>query len=57
MFCKGEVVLRAEEVLFLLPSNLFNEVFLDCIGPYPQVLILLYHHELLLIMIMLRMSS
>lgn len=57
MSCKGEVVLRAEEVLFLLPSNLFNEVFLDCIGPYPQVLILLYHHELLLIMIMLRMSS
>ncbi|CAF1928638.1 hypothetical protein Bca4012_071954 [Brassica carinata] len=36
MSCKGEVVLRLEEVLLLLPSNLFNEVFLDCIGPFPQ---------------------
>ncbi|KAG2303827.1 hypothetical protein Bca4012_062796 [Brassica carinata] len=36
MSCKGEVVLRLEEVLLLLPSNLFNEIFLDCIGPFPQ---------------------
>ncbi|CAN8290958.1 unnamed protein product [Cochlearia groenlandica] len=32
MSCKGEVVLGIEEGLFLLPSNLFNEVFL----PLPQ---------------------
>ncbi|KAJ4866534.1 Uncharacterized protein Rs2_36968 [Raphanus sativus] len=36
MSCKGEVVLRAEEVLFLLPSTLFNEIFLDYTGPFPQ---------------------
>ncbi|CAH8355464.1 unnamed protein product [Eruca vesicaria subsp. sativa] len=36
MSCKGEAVLRVEEVLLLLPSNLFNEVFLDCTGPHPQ---------------------
>ncbi|KAJ0257971.1 F1 [Hirschfeldia incana] len=36
MSCKGDVVLRLEEVLLLLPSNLFNEIFLDCIGPFPQ---------------------
>lgn len=39
MSCKGEVVLRAEEVLFLLPSTLFNEIFLDYTGPFPQVFI------------------
>ncbi|ESQ33980.1 hypothetical protein EUTSA_v10009770mg [Eutrema salsugineum] len=36
MSCKGELVLGLEEGLFLLPSNLFNEVFLDCIAPFPQ---------------------
>ncbi|CAA7028727.1 unnamed protein product [Microthlaspi erraticum] len=32
MSCKEEVVVGLEEGLFLLPSNLFNEVFL----PFPQ---------------------
>ncbi|EOA38764.1 hypothetical protein CARUB_v10010950mg [Capsella rubella] len=36
MSCKGEIVVGVEEGLFLLPSNLFNELFLDCIGPFPQ---------------------
>ncbi|KFK44734.1 hypothetical protein AALP_AA1G296000 [Arabis alpina] len=36
MSCKGEVVVGVEEGLFLLPSNLFNEIFLDCIVPFQQ---------------------
>ncbi|CAH2034215.1 unnamed protein product [Thlaspi arvense] len=32
MSCKREVVIGVEEGLFLLPSNLFNEVF----HPFPQ---------------------
>ncbi|XP_010478250.1 PREDICTED: uncharacterized protein LOC104757221 [Camelina sativa] len=36
MSCKGDIVVGVEEGLFLLPSNLFNELFLDRIGPLPQ---------------------
>lgn len=57
MSCKGEVVLLAEEVLFLLPSNLFNEVFLDCTGPFPQVFNSVITLDDLLLLLMLRMSS
>lgn len=49
MSCKGEVALRLEEVLLLLPSNLFNEIFHDCNGPFPQVLFLLCHILLVLL--------
>ncbi|VVA92912.1 unnamed protein product [Arabis nemorensis] len=36
MSCKGEIVVGVEEGLFLLPSNLFNEIFLDRIVPFQQ---------------------
>ncbi|CAH8253809.1 unnamed protein product [Arabidopsis lyrata] len=36
MSCKGDIVVGVEEVLFLLPSNLFNELFLDRTCPFPQ---------------------
>lgn len=42
-------MVRVEEGLFLLPANLFNELFLDSIGPFPQVFILLQTSWLIVI--------